>query len=137
VRHGIKHVTFVAVLAVALAMLVACGNSSRAHASQKTSTQHAQTKRRLSIGMTKKQVVRVLGCPKTIRGNYWYWPVVGGKLASKTFVAVAAGPNHDQVIVVHNADQFRILFVYGVLQTEEFRWHPDNNPRKRWASILI
>ena len=83
--------------------------------------------------MTKKQVVHILGRPKTIRGNYWYWPVVDGKLAGKTLVAI----QNNQAVVVHNADRFRILFFYGVLQNEEFRWHPDNNNRKRWGSILI
>lgn len=82
--------------------------------------------------MTKKQVVRVLGRPKTIRGNYWYWPVVDGKLAGKTLVTF----HKDQPIVVHHTDQFRILFFYGVLQTEEFRYILPNG-RKEWNPINI
>jgi len=82
--------------------------------------------------MTKKQVVRILGRPKTIRGNYWYWPVVDGKLAGTTLVAFM----HGQAIVVHRADQFRILFFYGVLQNEEFRFILPSG-RKEWIPINI
>jgi len=127
-----RNAVVVAVLIAALAVLVACGNSSSARASQKSTAQHAQTTRRLSIGMTKKQVVRILGRPKTIRGNYWYWPVVDGKLAGKTLVAFM----HGQAIVVHRADQFRILFFYGVLQNEEFRFILPSG-RKEWIPINI
>jgi len=82
--------------------------------------------------MTKKQVVRILGRPKTIRGNYWYWPVVDGKLAGKTLVAFM----HGQAIVVPRADQLRILFFYGVLQNEDVRFILPTG-RKEWIPINI
>jgi hypothetical protein len=132
-HRRLTHATLVAVFAAALAMLVACGNSSRAHAAQKTSTQHAAFKRRLSGGMTKKQVVRVLGRPKTIRGNYWYWPVVDGKLAGKTLVTFG---NNNQPFVFRAPDQFRILFFYGVLQNEQARWRPPHHNFK-WIPVNI
>src|SRR5690348_7714909 len=87
-RSRAKHAGVVAALIAALAMLVACGNSSRAHAAQKSTTQHAQTKRWFRYGMTKKQVIRIIGRPKSIRGNYWYYPVVHGLIANKVRVVV-------------------------------------------------
>jgi len=70
-NRRLKHAAVAAVLVAMLAVLVACQHSSRADAAQKNSTGHAATKRWLSVGMTKQQVVRILGRPKTIRGNYW------------------------------------------------------------------
>ena len=83
--------------------------------------------------MTKKQVVRVLGRPKTIRGNYWYWPVVDGKLAGKTLVTFTP---KNQPFVFRAPDQFRILFFFGVLQNEEARWQPPQH-HKVWVAVNI
>ena len=131
-NRRLKHAAVAAVLVAMLAVLVACQHSPRAQASQKGSTTHAAFKRRLSFGMTKKQVLRVLGRPKIIRGNYWYWPVVNGKLAGKPLVAF----NNNRTFVVQDAEQFRILFFYGVVQNEEFQRQLPNG-HKEWDGILI
>jgi len=103
--------SLVAVLVAALAVLAACQHAPRAQASP--ASQQAATKRYLTIGMTKKQMVRLIGKPKTIRGSYWYYPVVHGFISKKVPVVVY-GTN-----VFQPANQFRAFWYGGVLQGEE------------------
>ena len=58
--------------------------------------------------------------------------MVHAKLAGKILVTVENRPD----IVFHSADQFRILFFYGVLQTEEVRWQPPGS-HKKWGAVLL
>src|SRR4051794_25641581 len=102
---------YAAVIAI-LVCLAAFRFSPSAQAAQQTSATVALTKHYFTYGMTKKQVQRVVGRPKVIRGSFWYYPVIHGKIAGKVPV-VADGTN-----IVLPADQFRIFFYGGHLQGE-------------------
>ena len=127
-HHRVKPATLVAVLVATLAVLAACQHAPRAQASP--ASQHAATKRYLTIGMTKKQMVRLLGKPKTIRGNYWYYPVVHGFISKKVPVVVY-GTN-----VFQPANQFRAFWYAGVLQGEEIHVKVPGNTYI-WRAVLL
>jgi len=108
--HNLRRLVVAGVAAVAV--LIALVTSS-AKAAQHRSVQAATQKNWFAYGMTHKQVIRIIGRPKSIRGSYWYYPVVHGLIAGKVRVVVY------NTNILQPANQIRMFWYAGQLQGEE------------------
>jgi len=110
VGHKLSRLTVSGVVAAAaLAILVA----ANANAAQRRSLQAVTQKNWFTYGMTHKQGIRIIGRPKSIRGSYWYYPLVHGLIAGKVRVVVY------NTNILQPANQFRMFWYAGQLQGEE------------------